>query len=52
MIFAFGIVILLVAFLNFSNFAVAAVPFKLRETNIKKYWAAPMDNSGQLCLVN
>lgn len=36
MIFAFGIVILLVAFLNFSNFAVAAVPFKLRETNIKK----------------
>ena len=32
----FGIVLLLLAFLNFTNYAVATVPFFLRKTNIRK----------------
>ena len=32
----FGIVLLLLAFLNFTNYAVATVPFYLRKTNIRK----------------
>ena len=36
MLSVFGIVLLLLAFLNFTNYAVATVPFYLRKTNIRK----------------
>ena len=36
MLSVFGIVLLLLAFLNFTNYAVATVPLFLRKTNIRK----------------